>query len=207
MKDRRRLLALIAGLLIALSGWTLAAAQTGLTASEPPAGQIVTTPPDSIRLWLEPPVEPDRVRVHVTAPSGRHLESGPPRTDPAAGPESLVVPLAPSQEQGWYAVEWMVAPAMGTRPPATPVSGRWPFGYSSTGSLFEPPPDARGSAASGGAPAHGGHAGQAGAGVAGVGSIVAGGTVSVIMTIGAAAALVVLIAALRLYRRRSRRAI
>lgn len=161
----RPIAALVAvALAIGLLG-TVAFGQSDLAASDPPAGAIVRTLPTAVRLDLTPELGSNQLTVHVTGPDRRHYESALPRAEPASsGVSRFVVPLASGAGQGWYTVEWTVADPAGT----TLRQGRFDFGYSPAGSLFEPPPGARGESAAG--IAVGGEHDQHGAGAASSGT-------------------------------------
>jgi copper transport protein len=95
-------LLLAAALLVAVAGVVAAHAQ--LVASSPTAGEVLTDPPDALRLTFSEPLEGSFSSADVVDAQGATIVSRAGAPDPA-DPYTLVVPLPPLDD-GVYSVVW-----------------------------------------------------------------------------------------------------
>lgn len=119
---------LLAGLLLAAGPVAPAAAHASLVDSDPPNGEVLTTPPTEVTLIFSEPVRLVPDRVLIVAPDGQRADAGEPRVDGA----QLFIPVDDASQTGTYLVSYRVISA-----DSHPVAGSITF---SVGAPSEEPP-------------------------------------------------------------------
>lgn len=101
-----------------------ASAHTGLAASEPGGGQVLTVAPQRITLTFTDEVRPESVQIAVQGPGGESVTSGPPEVTGARVDQPVTVTGSGS---GPYVVAYRIVSADGH-----PVTGDLTFDYLAT---------------------------------------------------------------------------
>ncbi|MEV6299652.1 copper resistance protein CopC [Actinoplanes sp. NPDC051861] len=131
MTDRRRVLAVLAGLLLGLFGTLLAAApasaHAALVGSDPGNGTIVPDAPNKVTLTFSESVQLLSGKIRVIAPDGSRADQG----DPVAAGTQVTVPLRAGGGRGTYLVSYRVISA-----DSHPVAGTISY---SVGAASAPP--------------------------------------------------------------------
>ncbi|MEU4694248.1 copper resistance protein CopC [Actinoplanes sp. NPDC023714] len=131
MTDRRRVLAVLAGLLLGLFGTLLAAAPASahavLSGSDPGNGTIVPDAPNRVTLTFSESVQVVPGKIRVIAPDGSEAGQG----DPTASGSQVTIPLRSGGGQGTYLVSYRVISA-----DSHPVAGTITY---SVGTASTPP--------------------------------------------------------------------
>jgi copper transport protein len=119
-RARTLVVALAAGVAVAVALPAAAFAHAVLLHTVPQASATVNVPPQQVELTYSEAVEPRFATVSVTDAAGRQQTAGPPRRSPA-NPDTLIVPLT-TTVQGWYLVYWRAISVDGH-----PVRGAFTF--------------------------------------------------------------------------------
>ena len=101
----RRVLIAVAVLAAALGAPSAASAHAYLIRTVPVASGVLESPPKTVQLTYDEPVEPRFAIVSVTNAAGKQVTDGRVQRSPA-NPDTLVVPLRPHLPQGWYLIYW-----------------------------------------------------------------------------------------------------
>jgi copper transport protein len=117
----RIFIALVGALAVALTAAGAASAHAYLIKTVPAASGVLDTPPRTVQLTFDEPVEPKFAIISVTDAAGHQQTVGPVSRSPA-NPDTLVVPLHPNLPQGWYLVYWRAISVDGH-----PVQGAFTF--------------------------------------------------------------------------------
>ena len=129
--DRRRVLAVLAGLLIGLFGPLLAAApasaHAALTASDPNSGSTIPDAPNRVTLTFSESVQLISGKIRVLAPDGSRADQG----EPSVSGSVVTIPLRPGGGRGTYLVTYRVTSA-----DSHPVAGSFTY---SVGAASTPP--------------------------------------------------------------------
>jgi copper transport protein len=106
MRRCRRILVALAAIAVGCALLpSLASAHAYLIRTVPVASGVLNSPPPSVALTYDEPVEPRFAIISVTDAAGHQQTSGPVRRS-AANPDTLVVPLRPNLPEGWYLIYW-----------------------------------------------------------------------------------------------------
>lgn len=121
----RAITVVVAAALIALVGLGggEAAAHTGLEASTPADGEVLTSAPEAITLTFTEPVQPQFSQVAVTGPGGQTINSGPATIDGPVVRQPVIV-----DADGGHVVAYRVVSGDGH-----PVSGQLTFTVNGAG--------------------------------------------------------------------------
>ena len=84
-----------------------ASAHAYLVRTDPPASEVLNTPPPQVALTYDEAVEPRFAVISVTNALGHQVTTGAVSRDPA-DPDTLIVPLRPHLPEGWYLIFWRV---------------------------------------------------------------------------------------------------
>ncbi|WP_229073119.1 copper resistance protein CopC [Actinoplanes sp. DH11] len=138
MTDRRRVLAVLAGLLLGLFGTLLSAApasaHAALVGSDPGNGTIVPDAPPRVTLTFSESVQLLSGKIRVIAPDGSQANQG----DPTVSGTEVTIPLRSGGGRGTYLVSYRVISA-----DSHPVAGTISY---SVGAASTPPTDTAGEA-------------------------------------------------------------
>ncbi|HWE34579.1 MAG TPA: FixH family protein [Solirubrobacteraceae bacterium] len=115
----RRLLPVVA--LAALALPASASAHAYLIRTNPPASEVLNSPPATVALTYDEAVEPKFAIISVTNAQGAQETTGPVARS-AANPDTLVVPLRRGLAEGWYLIYWRAISVDGH-----PVSGAFTY--------------------------------------------------------------------------------
>jgi copper transport protein len=121
MRLRGRAFVALATALVALVVPGIASAHAYLVKTVPSASGILNGPPPNVALTYDEAVEPRFAIISVTDAGGHQETTGPPRRS-TANPDTLVVPLRPGLQEGWYLVYWRAISVDGH-----PVQGAFTF--------------------------------------------------------------------------------
>ncbi|HEV3053320.1 MAG TPA: copper resistance CopC family protein, partial [Solirubrobacteraceae bacterium] len=116
---RLRVSLLAVGIALALPA--AASAHAYLIRTDPPASQVLNSPPKTVALTYDEAVEPRLAIISVTNAQGTQETTGPVARQPT-NPDTLVVPLRPHLPQGWYLIYWRAISVDGH-----PVSGAFTY--------------------------------------------------------------------------------
>ncbi|KHD78836.1 copper resistance CopC/CopD family protein [Actinoplanes utahensis] len=129
--DRRRVLAVLAGLLIGLFGPLLigapASAHAALTASDPNNGSTIPDAPNKVTLTFSESVQLIQGKIRVLAPDGSRADQG----EPSVSGSQVTIPLRNGGGRGTYLVTYRVTSA-----DSHPVAGTLTY---SVGAASTPP--------------------------------------------------------------------
>jgi copper transport protein len=84
---------------------SIASAHAYLVKTVPTASQVLNSPPSTVQLTYDEPVEPRFALISVTNAAGQQETTGPVHRSPA-NPDTLVVSLRPHLPEGWYLLYW-----------------------------------------------------------------------------------------------------
>jgi copper transport protein len=107
--------------LVALALPASASAHAYLIRTDPPASEVLNSPPATVALTYDEAVEPKFAIISVTDAQGTQETVGPVARS-AANPDTLVVPLRRGLPQGWYLIYWRAISVDGH-----PVSGAFTY--------------------------------------------------------------------------------
>ena len=111
----------LAVLMVLLALPETASAHAYLVKTVPASAAILDAPPPSVQLTYDEAVEPRFASISVTDPDGHEQTAGP-VTRAATNPDTLVVPLRPHLQRGWYLIYWRAISVDGH-----PVHGAYTF--------------------------------------------------------------------------------
>jgi copper transport protein len=106
---------------VALAAPASASAHAYLIRTDPPASEVLSSPPPTVALTYDEAVEPRFAIISVTNAQGTQETTAPVSRSPQ-DPDTLVVPLKPHLPEGWYLIYWRAISVDGH-----PVSGAFTY--------------------------------------------------------------------------------